>query len=652
MKIIITESASVTSLIARSLSIKTFRDSTDSSDSDIAVITVEPDFIAPCPVGVMPGKDALPLVPERYICAIRHTEDPNGKWETAPEDTAFADWLSDLLRHADEVIFASDGGADAQSRFTGICRYFRVGCRTSRMFLTRLERKAVREAFKKRERGVSLHNLAQTGFVQSAMEELFRYNITEAYRAPLSGLSMEIGRQDYVALRTAKEMLDTFEKTGKDLVRQTWYGCCVTGYVEGQDIRFFPGNLHTSKEECLAEYDALPVTGSVSAVYTDIDREVEEVTELYTLATLQFEAREKLGFSFRKSRDIAVSLFGMGYISTPLTACPLLPMSMFGYIKGRFPKAAKFIFLPDEAMPRTHGIITTGTRPYALDADAQALYDLISGRMTKAVHAPAVKTSLVIGINIGEQAYYGTMPWKEGEGVPEALEVELMGKSYYPTMTPEPQPMRMTHLLAAVMTLSGRLMKKEVLGYDFNPCLHDYTEALERLSVNGLILDVCGEPALTEKGRFFLDTMERYYSVPQVLADIAESGRIAVSEKRKGGAALMEEYGERVYHAVTGLVSDSDMYLPKSGLYACPLCGRHSVIGYDRALRCHVCGFSIPRQFKGHRLTDSEVSSLLTHGYTSPNLMFVNRRGHEYAEALAIGRKGGLAFVPSEAKIY
>ena len=84
--------------------------------------------------------------------------------------------LKPLFREAEEVVFASAGGADAQARFFNICRHFRVGCPRSRMWLTRLQYGAIRGSFKFRESGRHLHRLAQTGLVSKGMDLLFAYN--------------------------------------------------------------------------------------------------------------------------------------------------------------------------------------------------------------------------------------------------------------------------------------------------------------------------------------------------------------------------------------------------------------------------------------------------------------------------------------------
>lgn len=97
MKVIITEAAPVASAIARALNVTTnVAVPGVIYNNDIAVITVTPDFIRPFGLGVLPGKDALPIVPERYTYGIRHTLDENGRTESRPRTRPMPTILANL----------------------------------------------------------------------------------------------------------------------------------------------------------------------------------------------------------------------------------------------------------------------------------------------------------------------------------------------------------------------------------------------------------------------------------------------------------------------------------------------------------------------------------------------------------------------------
>lgn len=154
------------------------------ASNTLTVATVPEKFIRHTPISEM-AEGRYPFVPEKFKMAVTMKE--------------LERELKPLFREAEEVVFASNGGADAQARFFNICRHFRVGCPTSRMWLTRLSYGAIRGAFHYRESGRHLHRLAQTGLVSKGMDMLFEYNFNQALlRTALP--PCDLTRQELIAL--------------------------------------------------------------------------------------------------------------------------------------------------------------------------------------------------------------------------------------------------------------------------------------------------------------------------------------------------------------------------------------------------------------------------------------------------------------------
>ena len=103
MKVIITETAPAASAIARALNVNnTVAVPGVQYNDKLAIVAITPDFIRPYGIGVLPGRDALPIMPERYTYGIRHTPDENGRYGIAAEDQAYADYVGDLIRGGQE----------------------------------------------------------------------------------------------------------------------------------------------------------------------------------------------------------------------------------------------------------------------------------------------------------------------------------------------------------------------------------------------------------------------------------------------------------------------------------------------------------------------------------------------------------------------
>ncbi len=652
MKVIITETTQVASAIARALSVNNNVSAPGVFyDDKTAVITIEKGFITPYGVGILPGKDALPQVPGRYTYGLRMAADDKGRYAVAAEDQAYADYIGEIIRGGLEVTFASDGGADAQGRFANILRFFKVGAPTSRMWVKSLEKKALKKAYGCRVRGRSLHNLAQSGLVGMAMDEAFKYNVTEAYRALFPKIEEPICRQDVLVLALANNYLESDAQSRNSHESVTTHSVMASGEVLGHTMKFYPGTVFTAKEDCDKAYAALRLPETITTDIVEIDNEVMEAPALHILATLQCEAWEKLSFPFAKTRDIADRLFLEGLISSPRTYNAKLPAAMKDYILKRYKWAKGYPFGDDTEVPHTHGIITTGRKPFNLDADSQAVYDLIADRFEANLSGITMASELVIGVEINGETYLGTMPWTPGENKPETVEVKFTGKSQFTHKISVPMPPTKSDLFGAMSMLMRSLSDRYNPGMPFSS-QHDLTDAFERLYANRLLLDVCGETAVTGEGKLLLETFDEYFALSNLMAYQVETERLYANRPAScGGAQLMKEYDRFIYDKTEQLITDIRLFPARAEENLCPICGRHSVIRYPHILKCHVCGFTMPRQFKGHKFTDKEIGQLLIHRYTS-QIEFRNRRGHEFYDIVVIGKGKGLEFAPIAAKLY
>lgn len=654
MIIIVTESANATATIARALSVSSTAVADVYAGKKYAVLTIAKGFITPYGVSATTGPDSLPCVPERYAYGIR-LSDVDGKREIAPEDQAFADYLAEFFAGAEEVVFASDGGADAQGRFQTICRFFKVGCKTCRMWLTRLEPKSVRHAFKHREYGRQLHRLGQTGTTGAAMNSLFAHNFTEAYRPLFREMQTDMRPMDLIVLSAIQAINAQDAAKAANFKSVTTHSVTVSGEVLGENVKFFPMEVWDTKEEAIAAYNALKIPATIAASHIDVDKEVMDSPKLFTLASLQTEAWKELGFSFSKTSDIADRLYDKGFISSPRTRTHCLPASLKPLMFNRFHSVKGMYFVPDCEITGAHGIITTGRNPNGsgFSKDELALYSLIDDRIAATLAGPKKTAELIIGIEIDGQSFFGTMPWTVGAKAPKEATVKLNGKSQFTNTTKPPMRTEMPQVIEAVAALITRVEREYTGTMPFNDDIHDISGSIDRLRDNRFIIDCGGEPIVSGEGKMLIETFGREIGVGQLLSFIIEADMLYGNPRKGvGGKSVIADFGEWVYDKVEALITDPRLFPATSETKVCPFCKRHSVLSYPKSLTCPVCGFSMPRQFKGHVFTDKEIDHLLTHGYTSTDLKFTNRRGHEFFDAVALGNRRGVEFVPIAAQIY
>ena len=153
MTLIICEKYRIARAVARSLKATTRLHFGVFTNKEITVAFVRKNFITLTPLSEMAG-GRVPFIPAKYKMQVT--------------DKSTDRRLRRLFRTAKEVVFASGEGGEAQARFFNLCRHFRVGQPTSRMWLTQLDHEAIKPIFAKREKGRVLHNLAQCGLSPTA----------------------------------------------------------------------------------------------------------------------------------------------------------------------------------------------------------------------------------------------------------------------------------------------------------------------------------------------------------------------------------------------------------------------------------------------------------------------------------------------------
>ena len=123
---------------------------------------------------------------------------------------------------------------------------------------------------------------------------------------------------------------------------------------------------------------------------------------------------------------------------------------------------------------------------------------------------------------------------------------------------------KMNDLLCAISMLFRSLSDKYNPGMPFTLAHHDVADAFDRLRDNRLLLDVCGEPAITGEGNLLLETFNATYALGHLMAYQVEVERLYGDRKNSvGGAQLMNEYGKWIYAKTEQLITDHRLYPAK-----------------------------------------------------------------------------------------
>lgn len=653
MNLIIANSANIAFSISRTLNCtdRTPEGAYTNDTNTIVVTAVDPGLIAPLPMqSYTDGSDfikTLPFIPKGYKYGIRQTM-VGGKLKVLPEDKAAADNLFAHVANADEVIFASDSGSEAQALFAIVCQAAKVGVRTGRMWLTALNHKAVSNAYRHRHNGRHVTRIARAGMVQLGMDFLHDTNVGQAFAQAYGKGSFALGRPDTALLWTIDNMIASRKRAVAGGKKHT---VSLTVEFDGNSFNLMPTDVWSDKEIADKWYAMLQqeIGTPIHATVIGVENIIERPIKCFNMATLQTEAIAKLGMFPAKTNETAVSLFEKGYISSHRTSTSDLPERLRRQLTRRYPSAKQYDFVPDSRIPYCHGIIVTERTPMFLSEDETRLYNLIAERMEAALAATRCYTEVMLEVTINGLSLLGAieMPYGYQPG-DDILFVNPTGASIFGFSQKKPGPLMADEFLKGIYEVMGIDAPRRKLPLDG---IHDMGMSLQRLIDNGFVKEMLGELEVTEKGKVLVMHTEKLgmSDLGVLMSQIQEVDALANS--LTGTAETMRNYEEWIYSQIRPLVANTMLFANKPSNHKCPKCGG-ILTNFPSVVACDKCDFSIPKFFKGYELTTDDIRQLLTFGYTSPIYGFIGKRGCKFSDALVLDRNHGITFADPNAKIY
>ena len=654
MNLVIANSAQIAFAISRALNCtdRTPAGAYTNDTGSIVITSVDPGLIGPLPLqSYANGSDfikTLPFIPKNYNFGIRQTL-VNDKMKVSPEDKATAETLYSMMSEAKEIIFASNGGSDAQALFSIVCQSAGVGQKVSRMWLTTLSNRAIGHAYRHRESGRNITRIARSGLVNLGMNFLFRTNVEQALVGMYGKNTFPVERMDIAALWL---LCNSFDNMKKQKPAKKQYSVSIAAKWNGCDAGLSPVNVWENVLVAKVAYATLAQkTGAVvKAEIVEINPKVEWRTELLTMATLQQWGLSECGFLPARTMAAADGLFEKGLISSPRTSVSALPKHLKRHIERRFPEAKGYDFLSEEQIPYCHGILTTERAPLFLTEDEQRIYQMIATNVEMTFQSQKF-VEVGITANIDGMDFYGTAELPEGI-VAELGEVELTisGASIYSFKNHQPTELTAASFLESLEGIANN-------GSDTPSLLpmsnyRDCGACLQRLIDNGFVKYLLGDIEPTEKARVLL-AHTAHLELADIGTFISQADEAdALAENRKPTKPVMTAYEDWIQPQIVLLITDPKTFSSKVEKLKCPKCGNHELTVFPSTVTCQCCGMSIPRHFKGYDLTSKDIEQLVLYKYTSPIYGFMDRKGHKFTQSLVLDYKYGVTFADNSAKIY
>lgn len=373
----------------------------------------------------------------------------------------------------------------------------------------------------------------------------------------------------------------------------------------------------------------------------------QEPPLLYDLTSLQKEANTKLNFSADKTLSIAQKLYEGKLISYPRTGSRYISQDVFeeiperlvnleqyarfaGYAAGMKGKVLNSHSVNDGKVTDHHALIVTENLPDKMEADEQAIYELIAGRMLEAFSEKCVKdvTSVMLECaealftvkgsvikSAGWRAVFGekedgednaTLPaMQDGDSLPLS-DIELLEKQT------KPKPLHTESSLLSSMETAG----KELENAELKASMKDTgigtpaTRAaiIETLFSRQYIVREKKNLVPTEKGLAVYNII-RDKKIADVemtgiwentLAKI-ESGEMNPDTFRKG----IEVYARQI----TAELLDVQLSFASGSGCICPKCKTGRILFYPKVAKCSNvdCSVTIFRNKSDKQLTDKQI---------------------------------------------
>lgn len=630
-------------------------------------------------------RENLPILPQSFQLIPRQVKTDKG-YKPDSGTVKQLKIIKEVLDQCDKIIVATDAGREGELIFRYIYQYLECRKPFVRLWISSLTDKAIRDGLQNLKDGTMYDNLFRSAKARSEADWLIGINASQA-------LSIAAGRGTYSLGRVQTPtlaMICSRYLENKNFVPQKYWQLKLQTGKGSIEFSALSEEKFDSQQLAINKLQIIKDSGQVQVESVECKEVNQEPPLLYDLTTLQKEANTKLNFSADKTLSIAQKLYEGKLISYPRTGSRYISQDVFDEIPerislletyDRFAGYAKSIkgsslnrrTVDDKKVTDHHALIITENKPGSLQADEQAIYELVAGRMLEAFSEKCVKEVTSISLTSGESifAVKGTViksaGWravfnaqeegeentvlpalKENENLPLS-DIELLEKQT------KPKPLHTESSLLSAMENAG----KELEDAELKASMKDSgigtpaTRAaiIETLFTRQYIIREKKALVPTEKGLAVYDIVR-----DKKIADVEMTGmwENALSKIESGEMNPDTFHKSTEVHAsqITSELLGVQLTLSTQQDLICPKCGTGRILLYPKVAKCDNidCGLVIFRNKSDKQLTDKQVTELVTAKKTGVIKGFKSKAGKPFDASLAFDDQFNVVFVFPEKK--
>ena len=630
-------------------------------------------------------RESLPIIPDSFQLTPRQVKAEKG-YKADPGALKQLKVIKDVFDQSDKIIVATDAGREGELIFRYIYNY--IGCNKPfvRLWISSLTDKSIREGLQNLKAGSLYDNLFLSAQARSEADYLIGINGTQALSVAAGQGIFSLGRVQSPTLA----MICTRFLENKNFVPQKYWQLKLQAATDNVSFAALSADKYDTQQAAIDTLQRIKEAETVQVKTVERKEVNQEPPLLYDLTSLQKEANTKLNFSADKTLSIAQKLYEGKLISYPRTRSRYISQDVFeeiperlvnleqytrfgGYAAGMKGKALNSRSVNDGKVTDHHALIVTENLPDKMEADEQAIYELIAGRMLEAFSEKCVKdvTSVTLECagslftvkgsvikSAGWRAVFGEKEDGEDNAALPAMQdgdsLPLSGIELLEKQT-KPKPLHTESSLLSSMETAG----KELENADLKASMKDTgigtpaTRAaiIETLFSRQYIVREKKNLVPTEKGLAVYNIIrdkkiadvEMTGMWENTLAKI-ESGEMNPDTFRKG----IEVYARQI----TAELLDVQLSFVSGSGCICPKCKTGRILFYPKVAKCSNvdCSVTIFRNKSDKQLTDKQITELVTTGKTGLIKGFKSKNGKVFDASLAFDGQFNVTFVFPEKK--
>ena len=628
-------------------------------------------------------KENLPIIPAEFLLTPRNIK--SGKfYQFDRRAIKQLEIVESVFNRCNHIIVATDAGREGELIFRYIYNY--LGCKKpfSRLWISSLTDKAIREGLASLKDGHDYDNLYRAAKARSESDWLVGINATQAITVNAGYGLYSLGRvQTPTLAMVCKRYLEN-----KSFVSKPYWIVEAELEKDGLTVKAPVAGQFEDETTALQILQDIREAGQLKVSAVESKHSTEKPPLLYDLTTLQKEANSKLGFTAAQTLSIAQKLYEDKLITYPRTGSRFIPGDVFEEIPALISTLHQHPVLGDYAkkldtlndlcvnngkVTDHHAVLITENAAKGLKKEQQAIYDMIAGRVLEAFSPNCQKeiTQVIFNCNNLELKAIGTVTtdkgWRgvlntgeENETVlPEFSEGEQLPitRTEILKKLTRPKPLLTEAALLSAMESAGKELDNE-----------DYRKSLSAVGIGtpatrAAVIETLFAREYTKRQGKSLVPTEKGLAVYAVvedmkIADVEMTGNWEYDLARIEQGAIdagtflrgIRQYTTQITEEL--LQNKRKIEISDAPGVLCPKCKKGKVFFYSKVAKCDNadCGFVIFRNVCGKILTDAQIGRLLTSGKTAEIKGFKSSQGSMFNALLVLDKdfKTGFEFVPDK----